>query len=277
MDNDIANTTKSAAVAAWYEPTDLASAAGIAERIAKTELVPSNYRNKPDNVLVAWSLGAPLGLSLLASLQNIAVINGKPAIFGDAALAVVRGSGLSEFVNEEISGEGDEMVATCTARRFGEPTIIKRTFSVADAKRAKLWGKQGPWTQYPQRMLAMRARSWCLRDGFPDALAGMAIREEVQDFNITDRVVVRDATPPQPQLVLPETSEPVAHATDDAADAKAALELRFEELTMRRGEETSRRPGEIQTEIEAAVGQSVDDMTAETLAGLVEKMESRVG
>ena len=51
-----------------------------------------------------------------------------------------------------------------------------------DAKRAGLLGKKGPWTEYPQRMLQMRARSWALRDGFADVLKGLSVREEAQDI-----------------------------------------------------------------------------------------------
>jgi hypothetical protein len=55
-------------------------------------------------------------------------------------------------------------------------------FSVADAKRAGLWGKSGPWTQYPRRMLQLRARGFALRDAFPDVLKGLVTAEEAQDY-----------------------------------------------------------------------------------------------
>ena len=51
-----------------------------------------------------------------------------------------------------------------------------------DAKRAGLYGKQGPWQQYPKRMLQMRARAWALRDVFPDVLRGVHVAEEAQDL-----------------------------------------------------------------------------------------------
>lgn len=89
-------------------------------------------------------------------------------------------------------------VAVCEAKRrdSDKPTLI--LFSVADARTAKLWEKKGkegestPWITYPQRMLKMRARSWALRDAFPDVLRGTAIREEVEDYeeptNVTQSV-----------------------------------------------------------------------------------------
>ena len=53
---------------------------------------------------------------------------------------------------------------------------------MADAKRAGLWGKSGPWTQYPDRMLLFRARGFALRDAFGDYLRGLRTVEEQGDI-----------------------------------------------------------------------------------------------
>ena len=138
---------------------------------------------KPEAVLVAIQLGAELGLTPMAALQNTAVINGRPAIYGDAALALVRASGLLESFNEEEVGEAgkDSFGIRVTAtRRDGSKG--SETFTVADAKAAKLWGKSGPWTDYPRRMLKFRARGFVLRDVFGDVLKGLRTAEEVRDY-----------------------------------------------------------------------------------------------
>jgi hypothetical protein len=72
-------------------------------------------------------------------------------------------------------------VATCTVWRKGG-TKHTQSFSQADAQKAGLWGKSGPWTQYPKRMLQMRARGFALRSQFADALAGLITREEAEDM-----------------------------------------------------------------------------------------------
>jgi hypothetical protein len=59
---------------------------------------------------------------------------------------------------------------------------VESRFSVEDAKRAGLWGKQGPWTAYPKRMLSMRARGFAIRDCFADVLKGLITAEEAQDY-----------------------------------------------------------------------------------------------
>ena len=138
---------------------------------------------KAEAILVAIQLGAELGLTPMSALQNIAVINGRPAIYGDAALALVRSSGLLEVFREEEIGEPgkDTQGVKITAKRksFDEAT---ETFTVADAKLSKLWGKAGPWSDYPKRMLKFRARGFILRDLFGDVLKGLRTMEEVRDM-----------------------------------------------------------------------------------------------
>lgn len=175
----------------WWNPATLQDAKEMAVTVIKSGLAPKDFRT-PEAVVVAWSLGAPLGLSLLSSLQHIAVINGRPSIWGDAALAIVRAHPRCQHVHETLEGDGDDMVAVCSIQRRGDPEPVTRTFSVRQAKKASLWGKN-VWASYPERMLQMRARSWALRDAFPDALCGMPIAEEVRD--ITEAVEVRDIPP----------------------------------------------------------------------------------
>ena len=160
-----------------------ADAMKFGETVANSEFAPKDFRGKAASCMLAIQCGAEIGLAPLQALQSIAVVNGRPAVYGDAALAIVKASPICEYVIEAIDGEGEQMVATCTAKRRGypQPTVVR--FSVADAKKAGLWGKAGPWTQYPRRMLQMRARGFALRDCFPDALRGLVSVEEAQDYS----------------------------------------------------------------------------------------------
>src|SRR5690606_10728351 len=137
----------------------------FAEILAKSSIVPKDFSGNPGNILVAIQWGLELGLQPMQAMQNIAVINGRPALWGDAVIALVRSSPLCEYIYETDDGE----TATCRVKRRGEEEQV-RTFSMADAKAANLLGKAGPWTQYPKRMRQMRARAFALRDVFPDVL-----------------------------------------------------------------------------------------------------------
>ena len=165
----------------------------FAAMVAKSDFAPKDFRGKPESCLLAIQHGSEIGLSPMQSLQNIACINGRPAIWGDAALAVAMASPVCEYVREQIEGDGETMAAICEAKRRGyeKPTVAR--FSVADAKKAGLWGKSGPWTQYPKRMLQLRARGFALRDAFPDVLKGLVTAEEAQDYQQPEPV--REPTP----------------------------------------------------------------------------------
>lgn len=158
-------------------PQSIDEAIRMAEIMSKANIVPKDYQGNPANILVAIQWGAEIGLPPLQAMQNIAVINGRPSVWGDAVIALVRGSGLLESIQEDISDSS----ATCTVKRRGEGATA-RTFTMDDAKKAGLAGKQGPWSQYPKRMLQMRARAWALRDVFPDILRGVFVAEEAQDM-----------------------------------------------------------------------------------------------
>lgn len=159
-------------------PQTLDEAMQFAGMMSKSSIVPKDYQGNPGNILVAVQWGAEIGLAPLQAMQSIAVINGRPSIWGDAMLALVRGSGLLEYIREEPTDEG----CTCTLKRRGDPHEVERIFTVEDAKKAGLWGKQGPWQQHPKRMMQMRARAFALRDTFPDVLRGVHVGEEAQDL-----------------------------------------------------------------------------------------------
>lgn len=166
----------------------------IATLVSNSSLCPSAYRSGPagdksGDVILASAYGATLGMSLMQSLSNISVINGHATVWGDALPAICRRSGKARYIKEDFDPE--TMTATCTAARTDEPEDITHSasFSIEDARRANLVSiddkgninsSKGPWKQYPRRMLQMRARAYCLRDTFPDALQGIEVTEEVR-------------------------------------------------------------------------------------------------
>jgi hypothetical protein len=168
-------------------PQTLEEAFRLAGALAASGMAPRGM-DKPEQIMVAIMAGAELGLAPFQSLQSFAVVNGRPTLWGDGLMAVVKARGVK--VREWNEGEGDAMVAYCEVTRPDNGEVTLGEFSVSDAKKAGLWGKQGPWQQYPKRMLKMRARV-ALRDGCADMLRGIQIREEVEDYQ-----PIRDVTGP---------------------------------------------------------------------------------
>jgi hypothetical protein len=194
----------------------------ISGYIVKSGFAPKGLQTQ-EAVFVAGQLGLELGLTLMAGLQNIGVINGRPGIYGDAALALARNSPqFGDYQEYETDNESDMLFRQMcleddltkkkallikltthrlnrTAPDFGWTVYARRNhdiigsfgrFTVQDAKTADLWGKQGPWTQYPARMLKFRARGFVLRDTFGDVLKGFRTTEELQDMPEAARAAV---------------------------------------------------------------------------------------
>lgn len=159
-------------------PQSLDEAFRVASAMAASGMTPKGV-DKPEQVLVAIMAGAELGFAPFQAMQSFAVINGKPNIWGDALPALLWSRGFK--IKEWFDNEDEPTKAVCRIIR-PDGDEIERSFSIGDAKKAGLLGKQGPWQQYQKRMLQMRARAFAARDGAADVLRGMHVAEEVQDY-----------------------------------------------------------------------------------------------
>jgi hypothetical protein len=154
----------------------------LAGKLSASELVPKCYRGKPADLFICWAKGYQLGIPPEQAMDCISVINGKAVMWGDEMLALCMAHPDFEDIVEEPLGHPITGFR-CTVKRYGmEPK--SNEFTLEMAKRAGLLGKVGPWTQYPERMLKLRARGFTLRDTFPDALKGIKSREEVEDYTV---------------------------------------------------------------------------------------------
>ncbi len=232
--NGTANNGTTTAIARPTKPVSMTSRGIVladidglwrfATMVAKSGMAPKGMAEPA--ICVAIQMGLEVGLTPMQALQSTAVINGRPAIYGDAAKALVEASGLMEDYDQWFECDGKKLTTAgglsrtpnaaelknksltcCVMSKRKNRKALVSTFSVEDATTAGLWGKQGPWAQYPARMLMFRARGFNLRDNFGDILKGLRTVEEVRD----DTVIVDAATPPTPTL-----NEPAASSKTDA-------------------------------------------------------------
>lgn len=183
----MSNDTK---VTTFLTPKTATEAFEIANNLSTSSFIPSALKGKPADIVVAMAYGAELGLPPLQSLQNIAVINGRPSLWGDAVRALVLNShDLVEL--SEWDENGTFYCKIVRKTRAGGEMTIQKSFSDEDAKAAGLAGKQGPWKQYPKRMKQMRAFGFAARDAYADRFRGFITREEAEDLPKE-----KDVTPP---------------------------------------------------------------------------------
>lgn len=227
---------KSGGVLAALTPQNIDEAFRLAQALAGAgDMVPKAFQNQPQAAMAAIVRGMEVGLAPMQALSSIAVINGRATLWGDAIPALVQRAG--HTIDVDYEGAGDNLTAVATLTRGDTGKQIVRRFGLPDAKRAGLMGKQGPWQQYPQRMIAHRARSWAVRDGAADALMGLGVAEEAQDYGPD---AARDVTPEaaprrggvvyaDPDPVIDEIHEAeVLHATT-ATDPEIEAQIRAEQ------------------------------------------------
>lgn len=167
----------------YLEPSSFSEAMEFSKMLAASDFAPKDYKGKPGNVMIAMQMGYEVGLKPMQAIQNIAVINGRPSVWGDALLAIVQSSGKLKYIKEWHEGD----VSYCETQRDGYPEPYRNSFSDTDAKAAGLLSKPGSWQTNKVRMRQMRARGFNLRDQFADVLKGLNAADEIDDYpvNIT--------------------------------------------------------------------------------------------
>lgn len=198
---------KSGGTIAGIVPQSIEEVFRLAKGIADSGLAPSTM-GTAEKITVAILTGLEIGLPPMFALQKIAVVNGRPALWGDALPALLWSRGFK--LREWTSGTGDTLTGHCEVTR-PDGTKIERSFSVADATKAGLIKKIGPWQDYRHRMVVMRARGFACRDGAADVLGGLYVAEELEDQP-------RDITPAIEQLAIPDIPDDSAPTVGAAAN-----------------------------------------------------------
>jgi len=187
----------------------------LAKAFCSSGMMPKQL-NTPEKVLVALQLCHELGLPPMASIGKICIINQTASLWGELPLALARRSPKWDRIREEWLDEAGTVIedpkgevygARCSVweKGYNEPTV--RSFTLDDARRARLTDKDC-WKYYPKRMMQMRARSWALKDAFPEVLMGVNILEYDHNEAIeTFRDVTPDVATELNQKFLPAINE----------------------------------------------------------------------
>lgn len=142
----------------------------MAQRLAKSGLVPSSLRNKPNEIALVMWRGHEWGISPLTSLESIYVIEGRtvPA----AKIIVGRAKAAGYDIWPELLSSTRVVAAGCPK---DNPARVSRVeWTIEDAKTAGLLGKD-VWKKYPTAMLWARASSQLARALAPEAFIGLTV------------------------------------------------------------------------------------------------------
>ncbi len=211
----------------------------LADAVIAAGMVPKSYEG-PDakgtkaKIMIGIMKGLEVGFGPITALSTICIINNRPCLWGDGAVALCDRGGAVEWVKHWFAGEEgtDNWTAFYRIKRRGHDEPYRADFSVRDAKRAHLWNnvKRTPWIEYPQRMLLARARAFALREGFADFLMGLSIAEEAQDLPPEPAIKVNtDFLNDEPRSLSATTEAPSNTIEDETAEGvPGASEVRAE-------------------------------------------------
>lgn len=181
----------------------------IATALASSSIVPAAYQGSIPNVLVAMEYANRLGASVLAVMQNMDVIHGRPSLRSTFLIGTVNAS--NRFTPIRFRWQGDEGTDTwgCRAvakdRESGED-CIGPLVTIATAKNEGWYAKPGSkWKTIPELMLMYRAGGWWTRVYCPELSLGMQTAEETEDLmppveqRVQSVVAALDAGDPEPE------------------------------------------------------------------------------
>jgi hypothetical protein len=200
-------------------PSTIEEVFRLGELIAQSGLAPNGIKT-PQAITVVLLKGLEIGMPPMAAMECFGVINGKACIYGDGIPALLWSRGF-DIEETEAAGEGEARKATCAVTRPNGKKVT-RSFSVKQAMEAQLWGKN-VWKQYPDRMLAMRARAFAARDAASDVLKGIPLFEEQADITIgRDEYSEVKIAPKKMPAELPDIPDEPDNKPDTSANGAAA-------------------------------------------------------
>ena len=155
----------------------------LAKAVCQSDIIPTVYRGKPANVLVAVGYGMPLGLTPMQSLQDISVINGKPTASASFIASRVRMAGHKLRIRKDEKA----LSVTATVVRSDDPDYpISVTRDKAWAQQMGLLNKDN-YRKQPLTMLTWRAITAVAREACPEILYGVQYTaDELHDFDSDD-------------------------------------------------------------------------------------------
>lgn len=200
----------------------------LAGRLAGSGIIPSTLRGKPADVMVILMTGHELGLSPMQSLRGLHVVEGKPVLSAELIVGLVKRSPACRWLRMV---ESTDAIATYETLREGEPEPTRLSWTIDQAKTAKLTGKNN-WAGHPAAMLRARCAAALCRAVYPDVMMGILETDEADELRAVQHAhpVEGNSVPPPPPTkadeapVDAEWSEPAAMpplADEPAADPVA--------------------------------------------------------
>lgn len=155
----------------------------VAKMFSGSDLVPKRYQNNLGNCIIALEMSSRIGASPLLVMQNLDVIQGKPAWSSTFLIASINSCGkFSPLRYEEDDKDGGRTRAWAYDLKNNEK--LEGPWVSMKMAEAEGWiSKNGSkWKTMPELMRRYRAASFFSRQFAPEVSMGMHTVEEVVDI-----------------------------------------------------------------------------------------------
>lgn len=156
----------------------------MATQLAKSTIIPQDYQNKPENVVVAIGMAQKLGLDPFTIMQNLNIIKGKTSWSGSFCRTLIEKS--NKYTNLQLVFVGQKGTDSygCYMQGINKETgeLIKGPEVNMKMAKAENWTSNTKWLNMPELMLSYRATSFFARVYVPEALNGVQTTEEIEDI-----------------------------------------------------------------------------------------------
>ena len=170
--------------------------------LSSSTLVPQQYRGRENigNVLIAMQLANRIGADVMAVMQNLHVIQGRPSLSSSFLIATVNACGRFHPLRFETDGGEDASAKTYRVRAYAQDRASGErcdgTWITWKMVEAEGWSKKSgsKWLTMPEQMFKYRAAAFWARLYAPEVSQGIHTVEEVTDVWGQTRVDIQQPT-----------------------------------------------------------------------------------
>jgi hypothetical protein len=183
----------------------------------KSGLLPKAV-DTPEKATVILLKGLELGFSPMQSFAVVNVIQGKAEVAAEGLIAKCVQSPACKYFRLV---ESTDKVATFETHRAGHKSATTHSFTIEDAARLELAGKDN-WKKQPRTMLRWRCASALAKMVYPDLVLGLYVQGEVAESVTLEEVPAHERMSAAP-AAAPSKPEPDKFTLEGAlAEVKAA-------------------------------------------------------
>jgi hypothetical protein len=230
--------------------------------LSKSNLVPKDFQGKPENILIAMEISQRTNSSLLAVMQSLNIIQGRPTFGSKYIIAAINSTGKfsplrfqfeeeqeeREVIysytvyenNSKVRKEGKVKIknkkcrAYCTDKATGD-ILYSPDVSLEMAVQESWYTKDGSkWKTMPDLMLMYRSATMFGGIYAPEVTMGMSSKEEIEDITIDvtpQKKEVKQIEKPSVKEKILQKMEPVMEAMEILPPEASPIQLFVEKLS----------------------------------------------